>query len=331
MTPDRVRWGILATGWVAGRFTEDLRLLDECEVVAVGSRTLAAAEAFASRHDIPRAYGSWAALAADPDVDVVYVATPHAAHRQAALTCIDAGKAVLVEKPVTLDAGSAQELVTAARRRGTFLMEAMWMRCLPVVRRVARLIADGAIGAVTSVRADFGLPGPFDPAHRLRDPALGGGATLDLGIYPVTLAHLALGMPDTVQAVATRTPEGVDENTGILLGYPSGAVATLSCGFVGETPCTAAISGTLGRIDLPSPFYRPDRFTLHGTGAAPAVVEEPIRGWGYHFEAAEVNRCLRAGLGESPLVPASTSVAVLSILDQIRARIGVTYPGQVGP
>src|SRR5262245_9811712 len=225
-----IRWGILATGSIAAKFTEDLGLLPDAEVLAVGSRSLVAAKSFAERYGVTRAHGSWAELAGDPDVDVVYVATPHTAHYAATMTCLDAGKAVLCEKPLTLDATQARQLARAAGAGGLFLMEAVWTRCLPAVLEMVKLVADGAIGAVTAVHADFGLAGPFAASHRLRDPALGGGALLDLGIYPVTMAHLLLGVPAEIRAWAKLSPEGVDENTGMILGYDSGAVAALTCG-----------------------------------------------------------------------------------------------------
>ncbi|HEY2668896.1 MAG TPA: Gfo/Idh/MocA family oxidoreductase [Rugosimonospora sp.] len=320
----RIRWGILATGGIANTFAEDLALLPDAEIAAVGSRTLDAARGFATRHGIPRSYGSWAELAADPEIDVVYVATPHSAHHQAARLCLSAGKAVLCEKPITLDLASTQDLVTLARERGVFLMEAMWMRTIPAIRKIAGLVADGAIGEVTAVYADFGISGPFGPDHRLRDPALGGGALLDLGVYPVTFAQLFLGPPQRTAALATLSTEGVDENTGIILGYDSGALASLHCGIVGASPNIAAIVGETGRIELPSPFFRPDRFTIH-RGEQAEVVQVPIRGNGMGYEAEEVMRCLREGLTESPLVPLSATLEVMSCLDAVRAQIGVTY------
>jgi predicted dehydrogenase len=320
----RTRWGILATGGIANSFTEDLALLPDAEIAAVGSRTLDAAQRFAAAHGIPRAHGSWAELAADPEVDVVYVATPHSAHHEAARLCLTAGKAVLCEKPLTLDLASAQDLATVAQERGVFLMEAMWMRTIPAIRRIAELVADGVIGDVTAVNADFGIAGPFEPSHRLRDPALGGGALLDLGVYPITFAHLFLGPPQRTTALATLTPEGVDDNTGIVLGYDGGAIASLHCGIVGASPTTATIVGETGRIELPAPFFRPDRFTIyHGQQAE--VVQVPIRGNGMGYEAEEVMRCLREGLTESPLVPLSSTLDVLRCMDAIRAQIGVSY------
>ncbi|MFJ8688474.1 Gfo/Idh/MocA family protein [Micromonospora wenchangensis] len=319
------RWGILSTGNIAGRFAEDLRLVPGAELVAVGSRTLGSAEEFAGRHGADRAYGSWAELAADDGLDAIYVATPHAAHHEAARICLEAGRAVLLEKPFTLDLATSTELVELARARGVFLMEAMWMRCNPLILRLVELVRAGAIGEVTSVRADFGVAGPFPPEHRMRNPALGGGALLDLGVYPVSLAHLLLGLPQHVQAWAKLSPQGVDENTGIVFGYDSGAVATLGCGMLGATPLTAAITGTTGRIELPEPFFRPGSAVLHRADAEPETLTGDPTGGGYQYEAAEVQRCLTAGLTESPLVPHAVTLEVMGLLDDIRARIGVDY------
>jgi predicted dehydrogenase len=320
-----IRWGILSTGAIATSFVEDLRLLPDAEVLAVGSRTPEAAELFASRHGIPRAYGSWAELAADPDVDVVYVATPHAAHHAAAALCLEAGKAVLCEKPFTLDLATSRDLVATAQRKGVFLMEAMWTRCNPAVRRAVAMVADGAIGEVTSVQADFGIAGPFEPTHRLRAKVLGGGALLDLGVYPITMALLVLGLPDHIRAWAKLSPEGVDENTGLVFGYDSGAVATLSCGIVGWTRTGAVVTGTRGRIEFAPPFFCTRSFTVVRQNADPEEVTFDFDGRGYQFEAAEVQRCLRDGLLESPLVPHSVTLEMMELLDTIRAQIGVSY------
>ncbi|MEU1887705.1 Gfo/Idh/MocA family oxidoreductase [Micromonospora sp. WMMD987] len=319
------RWGILSTGNIAARFAEDLRLVPGAELVAVGSRTTESAERFAARYGATRSHGSWAELAADDELDAIYVATPHAAHHEAARICLEAGRAVLLEKPFTLDLATSTELIELARSRGLFLMEAMWMRTNPLVLRLVELVRAGAIGEVTSVRADFGVAGPFPPEHRMRNPALGGGALLDLGIYPVSLAHLLLGVPQHVRAWARLSPEGVDENTGIVLGYDSGAVATLSCGMVGATPMTAAITGSTGRIELPEPFIRPGSAVLHRAGAEPETLTGDPAGGGYQYEAAEVQRCLAAGLTESPLVPHAVTLEVMALLDGIRALIGVDY------
>ncbi|MFF0172076.1 Gfo/Idh/MocA family protein [Micromonospora profundi] len=319
------RWGILATGQIASRFAEDLRLVPDAELVAVGSRSVETAKLFAERYGAQRAHGSWVELAADPDVDVIYVATPHAAHHEAALTCLTAGKPVLLEKPFTLDLATSTDVVDTARAAGVFLMEAMWMRVNPLILRAVQLIADGAIGTVRNVRADFGVAGPFPPEHRMRNAALGGGALLDLGIYPISLAHLLLGVPQHIRSWAKLGPEGTDENTGILFGYDSGALATLSCGMVGASELTASITGSTGRIDLPEPFFRPGSLTLHRDGVEPETITTEIVGNGYQHEAIEVQRCLAAGLTESPLVPHTTTLEVMALLDAIREQIGVRY------
>jgi predicted dehydrogenase len=320
-----VKWGILATGGIATQFVNDLRLLPDAEVVAVGSRSDASARRFADTHGIPRAHGSWQGLAEDPEVDVIYVATPHSAHREATLACFRAGKAALTEKPVTVDLPGASELVEEARRAGVFFMEAMWTRCFPAVAKALALVADGAIGRVTGVHADFGFVGPDDPTHRLNARELAGGALLDLGIYPVTMAHLFLGAPDHVRAWADLGPTGVDRNTAIVLGYASGALASLTCSLVGDTPRTATVTGTAGRIEFTRDFFMPRGLVLRRGDNDPETIDLPHDGNGYHFEAAEVQRCLRAGLLESPLVPHAETLAVMTTLDRVRAEIGLTY------
>jgi predicted dehydrogenase len=314
----------LSTGWIAEQFVTDLQHLPDASAVAVGSRTPEAAHTFAERFGIPRAHGSWAALVEDPEVDAIYVATPHHAHFEASMLSLSAGKATLTEKPVTLDAAGAEKLIKTAHSNGVFLMEAMWMRCIPAVRRAAGLVADGVIGDVTTVQADFGLQGPFTEPHRLVTKALGGGALLDLGIYPVTFAQLFLGVPQQIRAWASLTDGGVDQNTGMVFGYDSGSLAMLACSLVGDTPRMGTITGTLGRIDFGRTFFNPQGFTLwHGETAEEVTL--PFEGKGYHFEAAEVQRCVSEGLLESPLIPHTETLAVMRTLDAVRSQIGVVY------
>ena len=333
VTGQKVRWGILATGGMAARFTADLVDLPDAEVVAVASRTEASAKAFAERFGIARAYGAWETLAQDEDVDVVYVATPHSAHRTAAGLCLEAGRNVLCEKPFTLNVREAEELVALARRQGSFLMEAMWMYCNPMVRRLKSLVDDGEIGEIRSVQADFGLAGPFPPAHRLRDPAQGGGALLDLGVYPVSFTQLLLGEPSDVVARAVLSPEGVDLQTGALLSHDSGALASVHCSITGGTPNSASVTGSKGRIDVPYGFFFPDHFVLHRDGRDPQEFRaDPADGprASLAHEAREVMRALRAGETESPLVPLEGTLAVMRTLDTIRNQVGVHYPGESG-
>ncbi|GKQ33619.1 Gfo/Idh/MocA family protein [Streptomyces sp. A012304] len=334
MTTDSVRWGILATGGIAAAFTADLIDLPDAEVVAVASRTEASARAFAERFGIARAYGDWEELAKDADIDVVYVATPHSAHRAAAGLCLEAGRNVLCEKPFTLNVREAEELVELARDNGRFLMEAMWMYCNPLIRRLKALVDDGAIGEVRTVQADFGLEGPFPPAHRLRDPAQGGGALLDLGVYPVSFAQLLLGEPTGVRAQAVLSAEGVDLQTALALSWESGALAALHCSVVGGTGVSASVTGSRGRIDIPSGFFHPDRLVLHRAGRDPEeFTADPADGprTTFRHEAREVMRAIRAGETESPLVPLDGTLAVMRTLDTVRHQIGVRYPGEAEP
>ncbi len=319
---EKVRWGVLATGGIAARFVNDLKNLPDAEVVAVGSRTLESAVAFQEQHGIPRAHGSWAELAADEDVDIIYVATPHSHHHAAGLVCLQAGKPLLVEKAFTLDLPQAQDLVTMARERRLFLMEAMWTRTLPSILRMLELIADDAIGKVTSVHAAFGLGVDFDPSHRLRNPQLGGGALLDLGVYPVHFSQLLLGSPTHVHSWAHLHPEGTDARTGIVLSFSEGEMATLYCGVGGEIR-SATVVGTKGRFEFANGFHNAASFVMQRNGSEPETITAAPAG--LHFQAAEAGRCLRAGLTESPLIPLHATLEVMRILDAIRAQIGVVY------
>ncbi|MFI5755533.1 Gfo/Idh/MocA family protein [Streptomyces sp. NPDC051569] len=326
VTQDRaVRWGVLATGGIAERFTTDVLGVPGAEVVAVASRSDASARNFADRFGIERAYGDWAGLVADEEVDVIYVATPHSAHRAAAGLALAAGKPVLCEKPFTLNTREAEELVSLARKRNVFLMEAMWTYCNPLLLRMVDMIKDGVIGEIHTIHADFGIVGPTDPEHRLRNPDLGGGALLDLGVYPVAFAQRLLGEPDRVLADALLSPEGVDLNTGVLLGWESGAQALLSCSVTARSAQDASVIGTKGRFEVPG-LYDPQRIVLHREGQEPEVftLESELRGM--QHEAAEVMRCLRAGETESPLVPLDGTLAVMRTLDAARERIGVRFP-----
>lgn len=325
MTTSPIRWGILGTGGIAHKFTADLLRLPGHEVAAVGSRAPRTADAFAAEFGLPRAYGTYAELAADGEVDVVYVATPHSGHYDAARTCLEAGRAVLVEKPLTPAAADAEKLVAYARDRGLFLQEGMWTRFNPLIVKLRELVADGAIGTVTAVYADFCWAPPYDPASRFWSPELAGGALLDLGVYPLAFAWMLLGAPGTVQATATLAPTGVDANTGILLGYDSGAVALLHCGLTAQSPQTATVVGTGGRIELPALFYRPTSMTLRRAGAEPETFGLELDGNGFTYEAEEVARCLRTGLLESPHLPLDETIAILRTTDTITAQLGTAH------
>jgi predicted dehydrogenase len=321
-----IRWGILATGRIAANFTEDLKLVPDAEAVAVASRSKDPAEAFAATHGIARAHASWQALADDPDVDVVYVGTPHNAHYAATKLMLEAGKAVLCEKPFTVTAAATRRLIEIARANQVFLAEAMWMRANPAVRRIVELIDGGAIGAVKAVHAEFCIRAPLDNGHRLRNPDLGGGALLDLGVYPVSLAQLILGDPTSIQATAKLTDLGVDETTGILLGYASGAHAALSASIAGSGPVNSLIIGETGHIELPPQFHHPQTLTLRPFEGAPVTEAHPFDGNGLRFQAIEVGQCLREGRTESRLLPLAGTQAVMDVMDRVLKLVGVVYP-----
>ncbi len=323
-----VRWGILATGKIARAFATALGLVPDAEIAAVAARRVESAREFAAEYGAGTAYGSYRELVEDPDVDVVYVASPHGLHREHALMALEAGKPVLCEKALTLNARHAAELVALAREKQLFLMEAMWMRCNPTIRRIQQVLATGALGTVTQVRADLGFRVVAPPTDRLLAPDLGGGALLDMGVYPLTFAHLFLGEPSQVAAAATLSDLGVDLNLALALAYESGAVASLTASMTGPSPRTASVVTELGRFDLPDPFHHPTEVTWT-SGDHTETLGEPLIGGGLAHEAIEVIRCLRSGEVESPLVPLDESVALLGLTDRIREQIGVSYPGDL--
>jgi predicted dehydrogenase len=324
----RTRWGILGTGWIASMFATDLALLPDAELVAVGSRTQDRADAFVREFGGGRAHPSYADLVADPEVDAVYVASPHPSHHADVLLAIEAGKAVLCEKPFTLNAGQARELVAATQANGTFLMEAMWTRFLPHTVRIRELLAAGALGEVRAVYADHGQWFERDAEHRLFAPELGGGALLDLGVYPISFASMVLGPPSRVTAVSDPTFTGVDGQTSILLQHNGGAHAVLTCTLEAASPVTAAIVGTEARIEIDRTWYAPTTFRLVTRDGEVSEYAEECAPRGMQHEAAEVGRCLRAGLLESPELTLDETVSIMATMDEVRAQIGLTYAGE---
>ena len=326
---ERLRWGILATGSIAGQMTADLRVAG-FPVVAVGSRRLDSAQAFAGAHGIPRAHGSYEELVADPDVDAVYIATPHPMHAENALLALDAGKHVLVEKPFALNAAEARWIADRAAERGLVALEAMWTRWLPHMVRVRELVRSGALGELRSLQADHGQRLSADPEGRLLNPALGGGALLDLGIYPLSFAWDVLGEPDRVLALATPAVTGVDATTSILLGYPGGQQAVLQCGLDAASPITASIVGTKARIEIDAWWFSPTTFRL--MEGEDTVLEEfdgrVPAGSGRQFQALELERLVASGAVAGDILPPDESVAIMGTLDEIRRQIGLSFPGE---
>ncbi len=349
-----VRWGILGTGWVAHEFAKGLRYVSNAQLTAVGSRSLEKAAKFADVFHVPHVHGSYEALVGDTDVDVVYIATPHSRHKTDCLMAFAAGKAVLCEKPFTIDAVEAEQVINAARRHGIFCMEAMWMRFMPAIRKAHEIVRSGAIGQVRMLTADFGVPTVFDPAHRAFNAALGGGALLDRGVYPLSLAFELFGAPTSVQSSAHMMQTGVDEHTSALLRYAGGQIAAISATLTGYAANEAVIIGTEGRLTIHEPLCRPDQITLRkaprtGSGGSghgslkqrmksalknnallrrmhglllgqSGSLSVPYEGNGYNHEATEVGRCLTTGQTESSLMPLDETLEIMRTLDLIRAQ-----------
>jgi predicted dehydrogenase len=317
---DRVRWGILGTGGIAGAFAADLPLSGSGVAVAVGSRSRESADRFAGTFGIARRHASYESLADDPDVDVIYVATPHPMHHRNAILALRAGKHVLVEKPFTMNAAEARDVVQVARERGLFAMEAMWTRFLPHVAVIRDWLAQGALGDVVTVIADHGQWFAEDPAFRLFAPELGGGALLDLGVYPVSFASMILGPPSRVVSMSDPAFTGVDAQTSMLLGYDSGAQSVLTCTLRAKGPTRAAIVGTDARIEAEGSFYAPGAVTLIPRNGDPVRVEPAHDGRGLHYQAGEVARRLAAGDAESPLMPLDESISIMETIEVVLAR-----------
>jgi predicted dehydrogenase len=315
-----IRWGIISTGGIASTFASELAQTDSGNAVAVGSRRQASAEEFGERFGIPHRYDSYEALVEDSEVDAVYVGTPHPMHHEDAMLALRAGKHVLVEKPFTMNAAEAEELVAEARQRGLFLMEAMWARFLPHIREIRALLADGLLGEIVTVHADHCQWFAEERSHRLFAPELGGGALLDLGIYPVSFASMVLGSADRVLAIADPAFTGVDAQTSILLGYESGAHAVLNCTLRAVGSTRASIVGTDGRIEIDGRFYQPTSFTLIPREGEPRRMFDPPAEGGLRHEADEVARRIEAGELESPEMPLDETVAIMRTMDAVMAQ-----------
>lgn len=319
---DPIRWGIAGTGGIAASFVLDFAQLDDGRIDAVGSRSSASAAEFAREHGIGRAHSSYEELAADPDLDAIYVAGIHTVHADQAEVFLDAGKHVLVEKPIALNTAQVDAMIAAAERNDRFLMEAMWMRFNPAHVEMMRRIEAGAIGEVRRIIADFSFARPFDDSHRLMDRGKGGGALLDLGIYPFTLAWWILGPPTSIETTGHLAPTGVDDEVTMLCSWESGAAAALTAALRLSGTMSARIEGTDGTIEIPLPAHCTDHMTIRRGADVEEITAEPA---GLRHQVVEVHRCLRNGDRESPRMPLATSRAVIERFDAIRAELGVRY------
>lgn len=326
-----IRWGIIGTGRIAHHFANGLKAVPDADLVAVGSRAQTTADAFGDEFGVPRRYVTYVELAEDPEIDVVYVSTPHQDHRESTLLCLNAGKAVLCEKPFAINTGQARDMVDTARSHGIFLMEAMWTRFRPTMFKLRELIAGGAIGEPRFVSANIGWKSEFDPLFRLYNPDLGGGALLDGGVYPVSFASMVLGPPSVVTGVATLGETGVDEQEAIALAHPSGAIASLGVTIQANPISIGLILGTEGRIEVHHDWHRPEGLTVTPYGGEPERFDFPqSEGNGYQYEAIEVGRWLREGLLESPVMPLDESLTIMETMDSLRKQWGVRYPMETG-
>jgi predicted dehydrogenase len=323
---DKVRWGILATGWIADLFVKDLQMHGHV-VAAVGSRSEAAGRAFADRFGIPRVHGSYEALCADPEVDAIYVATPHPMHHANARLALQNGKHVLIEKAFTVNAREAQDLVDLAAGKGLVVLEAMWTRFLPHMVRIREIVRSGLLGEVRSVVADHTQDLPDDPRHRLNALDLGGGALLDLGVYPISFAFDVLGTPQSIVARARMKDTGADGTVATIFTYASGAIATTISASDTAGRNIATIHGTDGRIEIDKVWYTPTSFRRYD--ATNTVVEDyrsDVKGRGMQYQAAELERLVAGGKTAGEILSPAESVAIMAAMDEVRRQIGLRYP-----
>lgn len=323
---EKIRWGILGCGKIAAKFASDLRLVKDAELVAVASRDEERGRQFAREYGVERIFNTYEALAKS-SVDVIYVATPHGFHHENVLLCLDHKKAVLCEKAFALNLRQAEEMIQLARENKVFLMEAFWSKFLPQYRKVIELIESGAIGEIRWLQADFGFLVSEPAAQRIFDPVLGGGALLDIGIYPVFLAQSLLGKPVKIDASMIPFESGVDEQCCITLTHAGGVLSSLSCTFAATTPVQAIIAGTRGRIEMHNRFHNATSRIYLALDRGPLEEQEVYRedGYGYQFEAQHVTDCLRRGATESPVMTHQDTLDLMETLDRIRGVCGIRY------
>jgi predicted dehydrogenase len=321
-----IRWGILGPGKIAQKFASAFEFVPEAQLIAIASRDENRATAFADTFHVPKIYSDYEQLVADKEIDVIYVATPHPFHYRQTLLCLHHNKAVLCEKPMTMNLRQADELIRVARANNTFLMEGMWSRFFPATLKVIDLLREDAIGEIKFLRADFGFAAPFNPEGRVFNLALGGGAQLDVGVYPMFLALLLLGKPEKIQALVQLATTGVDQSTSVQFSFQHGAVAQIFSSVIADSPKQADIVGTLGTITMHSPWHKSQAITLRKNSAEVSTFEMPFPGIGFQFQLRHVTECLQKGLKESPMMPYSLSLWMAETADEILRQGGVVYP-----
>ncbi len=322
------KWGILGTGGIARAFARDLNFLNNHIVAAVGSRTQEKAEEFAIEFPGCTAHGSYEKLVTNPEIDAIYVATPHPMHLTNTILALKAGKPVLCEKPFSINASQARAMVEASIENNVALLEAMWMRFLPHIHQVRKIITSGVLGDIISVTADHGQRLADQGIARLVEPSLAGGALLDLGIYPVSFAHMVLGVPEKVQASAVMTDKGVDASTSILFTYASGAQAILTTTMIAQTPCRAVVSGVNGWLEIDRTFYNPTTMRVHLYDGTTTEYPSNYQGHGLREQAIEFANIVRTGKFESEYLTHKHTLEIMDLMDLIRDKIGLKYPGE---
>ena len=318
-------WGILGPGGIAKAFAEDLKRLDGHSIAAVGSRTLSNAQSFANTFG-GTAYGSYEELVADPQVDAIYVATPHPAHKENVILALNAGKPVLCEKPFAVNAAEAQQMVDAAHKNGVALMEAMWARFLPHYAQVREIIQSGVLGKIHTIHADHGQRLADQNIPRLVEPSLAGGALLDLGIYPVSFAHMILGNPSKITSSAVLTDKGVDAQTSMIFDYASGAQAVLNTTMIEQTPCRAVVAGLHGWLEIDRTFYNPASMRVVLNDGATTEYPSSYIGHGLREQAEVFKQLVKSGQQQSQILNWQDTVDIMKTLDQVRSQIGLKYP-----
>ena len=321
-----INWAILGPGKIAHKFADAFRNVPEAKLYAIASRDAARGKEFARKFKVPQQHNTYEALVADPNVDIIYIATPHPFHYAQTLLCLNHKKAVLCEKPLTMSLKNASEMVTLARSMGTFLMEGMWSRFFPSILKTLELIRGGVIGEIKFLRADFGFVAPYDPDGRVFNLKLGGGAQLDVGVYPMFLALLVLGKPEKIQALSRRALTGADETTSAQFYFKNGSIAHIMSSVVIDTPKQAEIIGTLGTIVMHTPWHKSQTITVKMNSGETRSIDLPYSGLGFEFQLAHVNSCMQDGLKESSLLSHDLSLSMAETADEILRQGGIVYP-----
>ena len=320
------KWGIIGTGGIARAFSNDIGFLSDHVIAAVGSRSLENAENFVKTIPGAKAHGSYDALINDSDIDAIYVATPHPSHKENVIAALNAGKPVLCEKPFAVNAHEAREMVAAAKANDVALMEAMWARFLPHYAKIREIVASGVLGQITTIHADHGQRLADQNIARLVEPSLAGGALLDLGIYPISFAHMVLGIPQSITSTAVFTDKGVDAQTSMILDYANGSQAILNTTMIVQTPCTAVIAGLKGYLEVNRTFYNPTSMRLTLFDGTVTEYPSDYKGHGLREQAVEFARVIKSGAKESPILTWDDTIAIMEIMDTVRSQIGLKYP-----